>query len=215
MGGALVLVTATYLLPVLATWKAGIDPSGWTTGSWADVARHLGGGGLALAVVLGGVVSAFAIFNALVLSYSRVPFALAQGRLLPRPFARLSRRGAPTVSILACAVAWGLCLTLGFDRLIELDILLYGGSLVLEFVALAVLRKTAPRMPRPFRIPGGAATAVLLGVVPTLLLGVALVRNADERIGRVPSLVLAAVIVAAGPALYAWVRRGLGNSFPR
>ncbi len=207
MAIALVLVAASYLLPVLAAAWAGIDPSHWTTGSWADVARHFGGGWLAAAVVAGGVLSAFAIFNALVLSYSRVPFALAKGRMLPGVFARLSRRGAPTVSILACAGAWALCLTIGFDRLIELDVLLYGGGLVLEFVALAVLRRKEPRLPRPFRVPGGTAGVWLIGVVPALLLGVSLVRNATERFGGVSSLVVAALIVAAGPALYAWARR--------
>ncbi len=207
MAIALVLVAGTYLLPVLAAAWAGIDPSAWTTGSWADVARHFGGTGLAIAVVAGGVLSAFAIFNALVLSYSRVPFALAQQRLLPGVFARLSRRGAPTASILACAAAWALCLTFGFDRLIELDVLLYGGSLVLEFVALAVLRRKEPGLARPFRVPGGTLGIWAIGIVPTLLLGVSLVRNATERFGGVPSLVLAGLIVAAGPALYAWARR--------
>ena len=207
MAGALALVTLTYVMPVVAASRAGIDPSGWTTGSWADVARTLGGPRLAIAIVAGGVVSAFAIFNALVLSYSRVPFALAGDRLLPRAFARLSRRGVPNVSIVACAVAWALCLTLGFDRLIELDILLYGGSLVLEFVALAVLRRKEPNLPRPFRIPGGTIGVAVIGVLPTLLLGFALFRNASEKIGSVPSLALAAAIVAAGPALFAWARR--------
>jgi amino acid transporter len=106
------------------------------------------------------------------------------------------------VSIAACAVAWALCLALGFDRLIELDILLYGGSLALEFVALVVLRVREPGLARPFRIPGGLAGAVAAGICPILLLGVALARNAAEKIGPVPSLALAGVIVAVGPALY-------------
>jgi amino acid transporter len=202
MAGALALVTATYILPIAAAARAGLDPSAWTTGSWADAGRALGGPWLGTAVIAGGAVSAFAMFNALVLSYSRVPFALAEDRLLPRVFARRSRSGAPTVSIAACAVAWALCLALGFDRLIELDILLYGGSLALEFVALVVLRVREPGLARPFRIPGGLAGAVAAGICPILLLGVALARNAAEKIGPVPSLALAGVIVAVGPALY-------------
>jgi amino acid transporter len=202
MAITLALVAATYIVPVAAAARAGLDPSAWTTGSWADAGRLLAGPWLALAVIAGGAVSAFAMFNALVLSYSRVPFALAQDGLLPRLFARRSRSGAPTVSIVFCAIAWALCLALGFERLIELDILLYGGSLGLEFVALFVLRLREPGLARPFRVPGGLPGAALLGVFPVLLLGVALVRNATERIGPFPTLALAGVIVAAGPALY-------------
>jgi len=202
MAIALVLVAATYMVPIAAAARAGLDPSAWTTGSWADAGRLLGGRWLAVAVIAGGAVSAFAMFNALVLSYSRVPFALAEDGLLPRVFARRSRSGAPTVSIVVCAIAWALCLALGFERLIELDILLYGGSLALEFVALFVLRLREPGLARPFRVPGGLAGAALVGLFPLLLLGVALARNATERIGPVPSLALAGAIVAAGPALY-------------
>ena len=207
MAGALALVAVTYLVPVAAAARAGIDPSAWTTGSWADVGRRLGGPALSVAVVAGGAVSAFAMFNALVLSYSRVPFALAEDGLLPRAFARRSRSGAPVVSIVACAAAWALCLALGFDRLIELDILLYGGSLALEFVALAVLRVREPALARPFRVPGGLPGAIAVGVFPVLLLGVALARNATERVGPVPALALAGAIVAGGPALYLCARR--------
>jgi len=202
MAIALVLVAATYMVPIAAAARAGLDPSAWTTGSWADAGRLLGGRWLAVAVIAGGAVSAFAMFNALVLSYSRVPFALAEDGLLPRVFARRSRSGAPTVSIVVCAIAWALCLALGFERLIELDILLYGGSLALEFVALFALRLREPGLARPFRVPGGLAGAALVGLFPLLLLGVALARNATERIGPVPSLALAGAIVAAGPALY-------------
>ena len=202
MAGALALVVVTYILPVAATARTGIDPRSWTTGAWADVGRTLGGPGLAVAIVAGGAVSAFAMFNALVLSYSRVPAALADDGMLPRAFGRRSAAGSPVVSIVVCAAAWALCLALGFDRLIELDVLLYGGSLALEFAALAALRIREPELPRPFRIPGGTAAAIALGVGPVALLAVAFVANAGEKVGPVPSLALAAVIAAAGPALY-------------
>ena len=37
-------------------------------------------------------------------------------------------------------MAWIACLPLGFEKLVEIDILLYGGSLLLEFGALVALR---------------------------------------------------------------------------
>jgi len=200
---AVLLTVASYVLPVVAAAWAGIDPSRWTTGSWTEVGAALGGKALAAAVVVGGAICGIGMFNALLLSYSRVPAVLAEDGFLPRVFARRnSATGAPTVSILACAVCWTAALTLGFDRLIELDVLLYGGSLMLEFVALTALRRREPALARPYRIPGGIAGTVLIAIGPLALLSVALVRNRDEKIGAVSALLLGAVIAAAGPVLY-------------
>jgi len=45
-----------------------------------------------------------------------------------------------------CGLAWGLALKLPFERLISIDLILYGSSLLLEFVALAVLRVREPNL---------------------------------------------------------------------
>ncbi|MGH9440770.1 MAG: APC family permease [Thermoanaerobaculia bacterium] len=202
------LVVATYVLPVAAAASAGIDPNRWTTGSWTEVASELGGASLAAAVVAGGAVCAFGMFNALVLSYSRVPAALAEDGFLPRILAwRSPRTQAPAVSIVACAICWTVGLTLGFDRLVELDVLLYGGSLLLEFAALAVLRVREPKLPRPFRVPGGVAGAVVLGLGPLALLSVALIQNRGEKVGPVGALTFGAALAALGPILYSFAAR--------
>ena len=205
---AVAAVAATYLIVVAAAWRTGIAPSMWETGAWVNVANAVGGRGLSLAVVAGGMLCGLGMMNALVLSYSRVPMAMAQDGLLPPLLARTSRRtGAPWVSILACAVAWSLSLGLGFERLIELDVMLAGLSIVLEFAAFIVLRVREPAMARPFRVPGGLAGAVLLAVFPALLLGVAIARNVSEQ-GVTRGLLLGLALVAAGPALYFAMRAG-------
>src|SRR5260370_18663886 len=106
---------------------------------------------------------------------------MAEDGHLPRVFTRKLNNGAPWVSILVLGLAWGLSLNLKFDRLIMLDILLYGASLVLEFTALAVLRVREPALARPFRVPGGTWGALLGGVGPPTLFVVARVRHCDEH----------------------------------
>ncbi|PYY09261.1 MAG: amino acid transporter, partial [Acidobacteria bacterium] len=44
---------------------------------------------------------------------------------------------------------------MGFERLVTLDIVLWGASMMLEFFALVLLRFREPELKRPFRIPGG------------------------------------------------------------
>ena len=201
-------VAATYLIAVGAAWRSGITPAAWDTGAWVNVATSVGGRGLGLAVVGGGMLCGLGMMNALVLSYSRVPMAMAGDGMLPRVLARTAARtGAPWVSILACAVAWSLSLGLGFERLIELDVMLAGLSIVLEFVALIVLRVREPGMARPFRVPGGLAGAVLIAILPSLLLGVAIARNVIEQ-GLTHGLLLGLALVAAGPVVYFLMKAG-------
>jgi amino acid transporter len=203
------LVAVTYVIPVAAVAHTGLDPRGWSTGGWVDVGRALGGEWLARAIVVGGVLCGIGMFNALVLSYTRVPMVMARDGFLPRAFARtLPSSGTPWVSVLVCCVLWTACLTLGFERLIELDVLVYGLSLLLEFVALVALRLREPSLPRPFRVPGGTVGASLLGVLPMTLIAVALWSGRHESAvgGSLPTLGLGAMLVVAGPLVY-WIGR--------
>ena len=206
---ALGLVVLTYLLPVLAAKAAGLDPSGWTTGSWVTAAREVGGPGLGLAVVAGGMVCGAGMFNALLLSYSRLPVVLADDGYLPRWLARRNgKNGAPWASIVACSVTYAACVGIGFIRLVELDVVLYGASLTLEFVALVTLRVREPELVRPFRIPGGVVSAAALSIPPVWLLGLALWSCRDEKVGPLPSWAFGAFLVGLGPLVYALRRKG-------
>ena len=201
---AVVIVALSYVLPFAALWMTGLTPTAWETGSWADIAGLLGGPLLRIGVVLGGVISAFGMFNALVMSYSRLPLAMAQDGMLPGIFGKLQKKSrAPWVAIIALAIGWAMCLGLGFARLVTLDILLYGFSLLLEFVALAVLRFREPELARPFRVPGGLFGAIAIGIPPMLLLGFSIVRSEHEQILNMSSFAFGMILIAAGFVAYA------------
>jgi amino acid transporter len=202
------LVAVTYILPLAAVGLAGVPADKFSTGAWTDAARSIVGPGLALAVVFGGLLNGAGMFNALMMSYARLPYALAKDGLLPRFLTRTTGNGVPWTAVLVCAVAWALALRLTFEKLISIDLVLYGASLVLEFVALVVLRIRKPAMTRPFRIPGGLLAAIAAGVFPTLLIAFALYAARSERVGPFPALALAAVVAAAGPIAYLIARRG-------
>ncbi len=202
---SVLLVAVSYILPVAAMSLTRLSPTAWDTGSWADIAGMLGGPLLRTGLVLGGMMSAFGMFNALVMSYSRLPYAMAQDGMLPAVFARVTRSAkAPWVSILVLATGWALCLGFGFERLVTLDIMIYGLSLFLEFVALIVLRITQPALPRPFRVPGGMFGVVLVGVLPMLLLAFAVTDAEHERILGMSSFVFGTLMIGAGFAAY-WI----------
>ena len=207
MIGAVTLVGIAYVLPVLAVSRTGIDPSQWTTGAWVEAAGALAGKWLGIAIVLGGMVCGIGMFNALVMSYTRLPMVLAEEGYLPLLLARkIESTGAPWVSVIACSILWTLSLGLSFERLVLIDVLLYGLSLVLEFVALVFLRLKEPDLPRPFKVPGGLAGAITLGVMPTTLILIALVRNRSEQIGEFSALNLGLILIFAGPVVYLFSR---------
>src|SRR5439155_6705136 len=93
---ALPLVTIVYLVtivPVLALtdWRR------WTDGAWPALAATVVGPWLGVWVAAAGMVSAFGLFNALLLAYSGIPLVLAQDRFLPARLAPTAARGTPRI----------------------------------------------------------------------------------------------------------------------
>ena len=205
------LVTLTYVLPILAVARTSFPTSQWETGAWVTVGQAVWGPRLAVAIALGGMIGNFGAFNALVMSYSRLPLVLAEEGYLPRVFRRCHpRTGAPWVAIVVCAVAWSIVLPVQLDRILALDVIVYGLSLLLEFLALVVLRFREPELHRPFRVPGGKPGAILIGIPPTALIGLGVYYVWDKMVewelfGRkyaVSAVVLSGTLVLTGPVLY-------------
>jgi amino acid transporter len=197
-----ILVAVTYILPIAAMAVAGLPSAGFTTGDWVGAARTLGGPLLGFAVVAGGAITGVGMFNALVMSYTRLPMAMAEEGMLPQIVARRNSRGVPWVSVVLCGLSWALALQLPFTKLISIDLILYGTSLLLEFVALVVLRIREPKLERPFKA-GNLAVASLLGVGPAVLIAYALYASRDEKlVGGTSALLFAFGVSLLGPILY-------------
>ena len=89
---ALPLVTIGYLLPLAVSLSGASSTAAWRLGYFVEVGRSLGGPLLAMALVAGGAISAFSIFDAAMLWVSRMPYVLAREGYLPRaPRAYLGR----------------------------------------------------------------------------------------------------------------------------
>jgi len=210
MAAAVGLVALNYTLPIAAVALTGLDPNRWSTGGWADVARAVLGNGTAasaLIIVLtgGGMLAALGTLNALTLSFSRLPAAMADDGLLPKILSRRNPKTAvPWVAVMACATGWALCLGLTFTKLVMLDVLLTGLSILLEFASLVALRIREPELPRPYRIPGGLAGAVAVGLPPAALLALTAIRTKAEPLGAgsFNALELGAILIGCGVVAY-------------
>ena len=199
---ALPLVTVVYLvsiIPVLALtpWTS------WTDGAWPDLARLVVGPWLARWIALAGVVSAFALFNALLLAYSRIPLVLAQDGLLPAALAVVDSRATPRNAVLVSAVVYSVFALLPFGGLLAGDVLLYTAALALEFAALLRLRRVEPELRGAFRVPAGIPVLTLLAALPVLLLVVAVALEVRSRTIGLPGVLVAVCLAVAGPLAYA------------
>jgi amino acid transporter len=202
---ATAIVALAYILPLAAMALAGLSVGSFETGDWTTAARSIGGPLLGAAIAAGEVITGVGMFNALVMSYSRLPMAMAEDGMLPRFVARRNGRGVPWISVLLCGLAWALAIKIPFEKLISIDLVLYGSSLWLEFVALVVLRLREPDLVRPFRA-GSLAMTVVLGTGPTVLIGYALYASRTDEVAlgntHISALLFSLAIALLGPMLY-------------
>lgn len=198
------LVCLGYLIPLSAAAGAS-DWTKWTEGGWPDIARMSArtfGEPLAILLAIAGMISALALFNALLMSYSRIPLVMAEDGFLPKAFAKTDARGTPRNAIVFSAVFYSIFALVAFGHLVVADVILYAFALFLEFGALIMLRKREPHLRGSFRIPAGFKTVCVLAALPLLILiGVVALEMRDGEFG-LPAVLAAVAAALAGPIAY-------------
>jgi amino acid transporter len=193
------LVTAVYLLPVAVGTGVDNDWSAWKEGYFPRVAAQIGGPGLGTWITLAGLISAAGMLNALLCTSARIPFAMAERSMLPKPLSRIHKGHAtPYLAIFVNSLGVALLTPFSFQELIEVDMFLYAAALILEFAALVWLRIRQPDLPRPYRVPFGLVGAIAISVPPVALccISIALSSAATRYAGLVG--------IALGFLIYRW-----------
>lgn len=195
------LVTLVYVLPVLAGLVFLPDPARWTENGWPEIARAVAGDAMGIVINVVGLVSAVALFTASLLGSSRVPFVLAEARFLPRSLVELHPRfGTPWRALILCGAVYAVLVYQSFQKLVELNVVLYAAALVLELAALLVLRRKEPELPRPYRIPGGWPVLWVVFLMPVAVLALLVGATLADEGWRAQGPTLAAL--ASGPIVY-------------
>lgn len=197
------LITLIYLLPTLVSLSVvGSTDIEWTAGAYNVVAEAVAGKWLGVFMTIGALVSAIGLFSAWLLSYSRLPFALSDDGYLPTGLSKLHpKRGTPIASIVVASLICSVAVVGPFQALVAIDVAVYACALMLEFVALAVLRKKHPDLARPFKVPGGWTGVVLITVFPLLVTVTAIYYQVLD-VGPVQGLGWAGMALATGPIAY-------------
>lgn len=123
----------------------------------SDVAMHLFGQQGGKIVTIGILISVYGALNGYTMTGIRVPFALAVKGEFPfsRYYKKISKNfKIPYVSALSQLVIACVMMTLGtFDLLTDMLVFVMWLFSVLIFIAVFILRKRMPEMPRPYKVP--------------------------------------------------------------
>ncbi len=196
-------ITLVYLIPtVISLSVVGTEGVEWTAGAFTTIAEEVAGRWLGLFLSGAAIVSAVGLFSAWLLSYSRIPFALAGDGYLPSALTKVhATRGTPIRTIVIAATICSVVTLLPFEELAALSVLVGGCVLILEFVTLIVMRRRHPELERPFKVPGGAIAPYVILLVPAAVIVTAVYFTVLES-GLFAGVGLAMIALASGAIAY-------------
>ncbi|MFI5187140.1 MAG: APC family permease [Chitinophagales bacterium] len=172
---AFILTITVYFIAVSIAISSGIDLSILKDQGFPVLGAIVGGKWLAMIIAAGGMASTLGLFSAVLLSISRVPKVMAEDHLLPGKLHSLHPRyNTPYVSIIISAVIVSVMILWTFGDLIIIDITLYGGALLLEFISLIQFRIKWPNEKRPFKIPLNVVGICIMILLPVTVYCIAL-----------------------------------------
>jgi basic amino acid/polyamine antiporter, APA family len=164
MFGGLAVVTGVYLLLNAAFLRA-LGTAGLAASKFAaaDAARLIFGRASEIVISLVAVVILLTLLNTVLMSATRILFAVSRDGLFWRRAALVAVNGTPRPALaLATLVAVGMVLSGTVDHLIAIAGFLYVANYCSAYISLIVLRRTRPAAARPFRVHGYPVLTLLV-----------------------------------------------------
>lgn len=210
------LAVLVYLIPTFALIGTTTDPDIWNeSAGFPILAEQVGGPVLGAVIALAALVSAWSLFNSQILYASRLPFAMAEDGWFPRFLSRANpETGVPNASLFICCVIAAIFAALPFGKLVVMDIILYSSEILLEFIALIVLRRSQPDAFRPFKIPGGMLVLVFIAILPMLFAGAVVWATLSDPETDSRHLWVVAAGLASGVVIYFLRRKNVAKIHP-
>jgi len=200
--GGVLLVIAVYLLMNVALMRVlPLEQLAASELPAADAARAVFGDRGATIITALSFASLLPLIFAVLLTSTRILYAMADDGGLPRRLAFVNTGGTPAYALLAsAAAALAFITTRTFDAIAGVAAFFAVVSYAGAFVSLLVLRRREPGLPRPFRSWGYPWTtiAVLAGAI-VFLAGMVLSAPRESLI--------AAAVLGAGYGIYTVTRR--------
>jgi APA family basic amino acid/polyamine antiporter len=118
-----------------------------------------------------GILSVGAIGNLMLMTTTRMVYALARAEILPHAMTKVDKRGTPIAALLFSAiVAAAIILIGGYNELTSMGVSINQGVTVLAIMAVIGLRRSEPDLERPFKTPWYPWPIIFAALLNTLLL---------------------------------------------
>jgi APA family basic amino acid/polyamine antiporter len=200
MGGTLVVVAIYLLVNVaylyaLPLWEVASSNStaypNAPSVAGKTVQTFLGSRAAPIAALI-FLVSSIGALNGTILSRARVPYAAARDGLFFEGFGRLNNRTrVPVISIVLVSIWAALLAASGtFDQLTNMAVLSYAIFWIPVVLAVIVLRRKMPDLPRPYRVWGYPFVPLLFVVVMAWIVVNALITRPAESAATVILILL-------------------------
>ncbi|MFO7180894.1 MAG: amino acid permease [Pseudomonadota bacterium] len=169
----------------------------------ADVAETVLGPAGVLFVSGAVALSTFGTLNGSMMTSPRIFFAMAEDGVFFRRFSRVHpRHGTPAASIALAVVLGSVFVSVRtFAELADLFVIGIWPFYALSVLAVLLLRRRAPEVPRPYRTWGYPVVPAVFLVATAFLLGNYLVLEPLQFLGNL------AIIATGIPVYFLWIRR--------
>ena len=206
--------------------KWGVDPEAGYGWEFTDISRVVAtkaapnkpwlASTLGALVTVSAVLSMVGLFIGNGLGGTRVPFAMAEDGMMPKFLVKVHPKyGTPWVSIILCGVIFSILSLQTFSFLVVVDVFLNVLVLMMEMLALWVMRFKRPDLPR-WKVPLGYAGLIYMTLCPAAVITLAVISQVADQ--GLASLWLALAAIVLGAILYfpirIWVKQGVPDVNP-
>ena len=203
------IVVLFYFFPILASVSLDQDWHNWHFGQFSTIAFSMGRPLLGVLLAVGGMVMCIGIFNALLLSSTRIFLCMSEDKFLHPKFAALHKQfQTPYFSILFSAVVYSVLIFVSFHNLIIYDVFLYLVAILLEAFALVSLRKKSHgKIKDTFCIPFGKLGMCFVVGLSVFIISLVILINLLGFCYSLYSTLVAFLLLFSGVPVYLWVSR--------
>ena len=157
-----------------------------------------------IVILVGCLAGLFTTWNGFMMASPRLLMSLARTHMVPFALAKQNKNGTPINSLIICYILSLIGPFLGLGLIDPLTSFSAAGFLVswlITSLCVIRLRKTAPDLPRPYKIPGGSATAGFAAIVTGIVLVMCFIPGTPCYLGSL-AITLFVVWMLLGLILY-------------
>lgn len=200
-GGVLIVMTIYVLFNLALVYVLPVSDLAASKLPAADAAQVVFGGFSGQFITSIALLSLLGILNVAILTNPRILFALSRDGLFFSKFAEVNKGGTPANALfLTILLTIILAATGSFETLLEISAFMGLSVNTAIFLALFILRKREPDLPRPYRARGYPIIPAII-LIGSLLLLIAYV------IGNTENSLFALVIMVLSYPIYLWVKK--------